>query len=260
MLSLEQLILVGGAIVIAYLAKFVWNLQREYDLKCFVIGDLIFMAFMFLIFSSKPEDFPNLLSSLLIAELTLALVWVELSKRPELRLGSFCPIIRKKQSTRGLSYKAGFHDEPPEPSAFLKVREASYNDLRFDEFFSFSVDLSNIGYNEIMVHEYVIYLDGKRLKPIPLGEHPHVERLKLTTQGRHTIDMPSLRIKNAGFHKMRLEVIATTIKCSNEVWFNISDDFKKLRYVEMNPLKKILSPLIKKELEEISSTKSFKEK
>ena len=252
MFSPEQLTIIGGIIAIAliviYLAKFVWNLQRKYDLKCFIIGDFVFMVFMFLLFFLKLEDIPNLLSSLLIAELTLSLVWVELSKRPELKLGSFCPIIFKKQGRR-LAYKAGFHDEPPKPSGF-GIKEASYNDLKFDDFFSFSADLSNVGYQEIMVHEYIIYLDEKRQKPIPLGEPPHNKRLRLITQDRHTIDIPRLHIKNAGFHKIRLEVNATTMKCSKEVWFFISEDFKKLRYVHVYPLQKLLSPLIKNELKD----------
>jgi hypothetical protein len=253
MFSLEQLTFVGGTIaitfIVIYLAWHVWNLQRKYDLKCFIIGDFIFMFFMFLFFFAKLEDIPNLLSSLFIAELTLALVWVELSKRPELKLGSFCPIVYKKNVTE-LAYKAGFHDEPPEPSGFFGVKESSYNDLKFDEYSSFSIDLSNVGYMEVMVHEYIIYLDEKRMKPIPLGEPPYIERLKLITQGRHTIDLQSLHIESAGFHKLRLEVIATTIKCSGEVWFFISEDLKKLRYVDIYPLKKILAPLIKNGLKD----------
>ena len=253
MFSLEQLLFVVGTIAIAifltYIANFVWRLKRKYDLLCFIIGDYIFMFFMLFLLLSKFEEVPELLSSLLIAELTLALVWVELSKRPELRLGDFVPLIYKKHTT-GLDYKSGYHDEPPKPSAFLKLKEVSYENLKFDEKFSFSVDLSNIGYQEIMVHEYVYYIDGKRQKPIPLGEPPYDKRLRLITQDRHTIDMLPLHIKNAGFHKIHFEVIATTVKRSKEVWFFITKDFKKLRYVEMNPYKRLLSPLIKNELKD----------
>lgn len=251
MFSLDQLLFVASAFVITfaltYIANFVWKLERKYDVQCFIIGDCVFLIFIFLLFVSKFEDVPSLLSSFFIAELTLALVWVELSKRPELKLGDFVPIIHTKHTT-GLAYKAGYHDEPSKPSRFLEIRQVSHKDLKFDEHFSFSIDLSNIGYQEIMVHEYVYYIDGKRQQPIALGEPPYDKRLRLITQDRHTIDMPSLYIKSAGFHKIRFQVIATTVKCSKEVWFHISEDFGKLRYVEIYPLKRLLSPLIKNEL------------
>jgi len=252
MFSLEQILPFAGTIAIAltvtYIAIFVWRLKRKYDLLCFLIGDYMLLIFMLLFIVSKFEEVPSLLSSLLIAELTLALVWVELSKRPELYLGDFVPIIHKKNTT-GLAYKAGYHDEPPKPS-LVGIKEVSCKDLKFNEYLSFAVDLSNIGYQDIMVHEYVHYINGKRQKPIPLGEPPYDKRLTLITQDRHTINIPSLHIKSAGFHKISLVVIATTVKCSKEVWFYISKDFKKLRYVEMLPYKRLLSPLIKNELKD----------
>jgi len=56
--------------------------------------------------------------------------------------------------------------------------------------------------------------------------------------------------KSSGFHKIRIEALATTVKCSKEVWFHISEDFEKLRYVEMYPLKSSLSPFIKNKLKD----------
>jgi len=256
MSNLEQAVIyIAGVIVITiilyYLYNYVWRLERKYDLICFMIGDLILMFFLVLLVFSKFEDVPTLLSSLFIAELTLALVWVELSKRPELKLGDFVPIILKSHTIgSGVDYKAGYHDEPPKPSTFLKIKEVSYKNLKFDEYFSFSVDLSNIGYQEIMVHEYVIYIDGKRQNPIPLGKPPYYERARLITQERYTIDMPSLYIKSAGFHKIHFQVIAATVKCSKEVWVFISKNFKQLRYLEMNNYKHLLSPLIKSVLKD----------
>jgi len=251
MFTSEQLLFVAGTITLTitliYLSNFVWRLERKNDIKCFAIGDIIFMIFMFLLRFSPADQVPSLISSLLVAELTLALVWVELSKRPELKLGNFVPIIHEEHTT-GLAYKAGFHDEEPEPSRFLKIREVSYENLKFDEHFSFSVDLSNIGYGEIMVHDYTLYIDGKRQKPIPLGKPPYNERLRLVTQERHPIDMPSLYIKSAGFHRIHVTFSGMTTKCSKEIWFSISEDFKKLRYIEMLPYNRLLSPLIKAKL------------
>jgi len=90
------------------------------------------------------------ISSLVIGWLTLALVWAELDKRPELSLLGFVPIVHDEKST-GL-YKADYHDKVTGPSGFLKIREAIYpqfKGLRFDRQFSFAVDLANIGYEEI---------------------------------------------------------------------------------------------------------------
>ena len=248
MFNLAQLLFIAGTIVIAlvlfYLINFVLQLERKYDLNCFLIADGIFM---FLLIFTNFEDVPSLLGSFFIAELTLALVWVELSKRPELKLGDFVPIIYKKKTT-GLAYKSGFHDEEPEPSRFLKIKEVSYENLKFDERFSFSVDLSNVGYGEMMVHDYTLYIDGKRQKPIPLGKPPYDKRLRLITQERQPIDMPSLNIKNAGFHRIHVIFSGMTIKCSKEVWFSISEDFRKLRYIEIYPFHRLLSLFIKKKL------------
>lgn len=243
MLSLEQLIFLTGTIVLAiiliYLFNFVWKLERKYDIKCFLIGDLIFMIFLLLLLFSPLEQVPSLLSSLFIAELTLALVWVELSKRPELKLLDFIPIIHDIQTAR--VYRADYNGTLSEPSEFLKIREASYKDLKFGEQFSFSVDLSNIGYGEIMVHQYLVYIDGKLRRTEPF-------KVSLITQERKPMIIPSLYINSHGFHRVDIKVLASTVKCSKEVWFFISEDFKKLRYVEMYPLKRLLSPLIKNEL------------
>lgn len=254
MFSLEQWLLILGATILANYLLYLLQLERKWDIRCAVIGYWVSVTFFFsIIFSiviNKIDLIPELISSLIIALLTLTFVWAELSKRPELKLGDFVPIIRKKITTRELAYKAGHDDELPKPSRILRVRQVSYKDLKFDECFSFAVDLSNIGYQEIMVHEYVLYIDGKRQKPEPLGEPPYDKRLRLITQDRHTINIPSLQIKEAGFHKIHLAVVATNEKRSKNVWFYISKDFRKLRYVEMNPYKRLLSPLVKNELKD----------
>ena len=227
-------------------------MERKYDLICFVFGDAIFIIFFLLLLFSNLEQVPSLLSSLVIAELTLALVWVELSKRPELKLLDFIPIIHSSTDTSFL--KVGYNiGQLSSPSRFLGIREASdmnfINDAKFGERFSFTVDLANIGYAEIMVHEYVEYIDGIRQRPMALVSQSNPqERLILRTQQRHTIDMSPLYVQTSGFHKLSIEVLATTAKCSKEIWFFISEDFQRLRYVEMYPLKRLLSPLIKAKL------------
>lgn len=202
MFNFEQLPFIIGtivsAIILGYLFRFVQRLERKYDLNCFIIGDAIFMGFCLLLPFSPVDQVPSLITSLVIAELTLALVWVELSKRPELRLGDFIPVIYgTDKGTRYLEYKAGFLDEEPEPTRFLRIKEVSHKDLKFDEHFSFSVDLSNIGYQEIMVHDYKLEIDGKRQKPIPLGKPPYDKRLRLITQDRHTVNIPPLNIESS---------------------------------------------------------------
>jgi len=254
--SLEELIfvavIVGYAVISIYLFRFIWRLERRYDRLFFMVGDAIFLIFYLFILFYPLEEVASLVSSLVIAELTLALVWVELSKRPELKLGGFVPIVFG--TDKGISYvvyKTGFHDEEPKPSTFLKIKEVSHESLKFDEHLGFSLDLSNIGYEEIMVHDYIYFIDGNKQKPIPLGTPPYNRRLRLITQERHAIDIPPLNIKNAGFHKLNVVFSGMTAKCSAEVWFFISDDFRKLRYVEMAPYKRLLSPITKAKLKDL---------
>ncbi len=258
MFSLEILfniaILVGTGLFTILLIRFVLRLERKYDSVFFFFGIVIFIIFYLFIGFTPFDNFvnliPNIVFSLVIAELTLALVWVELSKRPELKLLEFIPIIHDRQTTG--RKRADNLSKLSQSSRFLKIREASYpnyEDLKFEKQSSFSVDLSNIGYEEIMVHEYIIYIDGKKGSPQELfSKLEPSERLTLKTQQRHTIDILPLYIESSGLHKIRIGVFATTTKLSKEVWFFISEDFKKLRYVEMNPYKRLLSRIVKAKL------------
>lgn len=228
-------------------------LKRLWDARCFLIAYYISVTFFFLIFYSliidRLELVPQLISSLVVALLTLTLVWVELSKRPELRLLAFVPIIHDKHSTE--FRKADYHGKLSKPSRFLSIREASFEDTKFDDRFSFAVDLANIGYEEILVHEYVITLDGERKTPEALLSPSNtLERLVLRTQQRYTVNMLPLHVEKAGFHKIKVEVFATTVKTQKEIWFCTSEGFERLRYVEMYPLKRLLSLLVRSQLKD----------
>jgi len=250
MFNIEELLIKIGLplaffIIAVYTA---FRLQRKTDIYGYLFGLIILAIFLIFLFPiSTVEQFPSLISSLVIAELTLALVWVELSKRPELDMSDLVPIIRDKHST-GIAFKAGYSSEPTLSSRLFKIREVCSEDLKFDESFSFSFDLSNIGYGEIMVHDYDVYVDGKKQSTLALGIEPQIERLKLITQQREPVDVPALNIKSNGFHRIEVRVSAMTAKVSKEVWFFISDDSKKLRYVDMFPLKRLFSPFIKAKL------------
>ena len=250
MFSLEFLIYVLIAMGFLAFFSYFWKLERKYDLWCFVVAYFIFWGFVWVIDISilmdKFELAPQIISSLVIAELTLALVWVELSKRPELKLLGFVPITHIVGVLQ--IWKAGENvGRLSNPSRVLGIREAI--DVPISIHSSFSVDVANVGYEEIMAHEYVVFIDGKRESPKALlSESNPQERLILRTQQRHTINIEPLHIRSPGFHKIRMEVYATTVKCSKEIWFFISEDSKKLRYVEMYPIKRLLSPLIKNKL------------
>lgn len=228
------------------------QLKRKYDFWCFLLGYYISLLFFLLVFYAlligRFELLPEIMSSAVIALLTLAFVWVELSKRPELKLLDFVPITHIVSVPK--IWKVGENTgKLSNPSRFLGIREAI--DVAFSQHTSFCVDVANVGYEEIMTHEYVVFIDGTRRPTQPLlSESNALERLTLKTQQRHTINMDRLYLDAAGLHKIRLEVYATTVMCSKEVWFFISDDFKKLRYVEMFPLKRLLSPLIKNKLKD----------
>jgi len=232
---------------------YIFRLKRKHSVICFGAAYYMGEAFSFLIYLSilmgNLQLLSEVVSSLVIGWLTLALVWAELDKRPELALLGFVPIIHDERTTN--LYKADYFGNLTDPSRLLKIREASYpqlEDLRFDRQCSFAVDLANIGYEEIVAHEYVVYVDGVRGRPVALLTLPPDQRLTLKTQQRYTINMEALGMEKAGFHKVRIEVSATTAKISKEVWFFISDDFKKLRYVHVYPLERLLSHFIKSEL------------
>lgn len=228
------------------------QLKRKYDFWCFYIGYYISMLFLFLVLYAiligKFELLPEIISSAVIALLTLAFVWVELSKRPELKLLDFVPITHIVGVTQ--IWKTGENTgKLSNPSRILGIREAT--DVTFSEHSSFCVDVANVGYEEIMTHEYVVFIDGAKRSTQPLlSESNALERLTLKTQQRHTINIDRLYLHTSGLHKIRLEVYATTVMCSKEVWFFISDDFKKMRYAEMYPLKRLLSPFIKSGLKD----------
>lgn len=259
MFSLEQLIFIIVAMVMVLFILRLLQLQRKWDVWCFIIGYYMCVVFFFLVIFSLVIDrldlIPELFFSSIIALLTLTFVWVELSKRPELKLMSFVPIVWVfERPESGIPHSIlraddGKQGQLSRPSRFLGIKEASIRYAKFGKHFSFAIDLANIGYEEIVVHEYVIYIDGKRESSVALLlNEKSGERLSLKTQQRHTINLSPFSIKSSGFHKIRIEVLATTVTCSKEVWFYISEDFEKLRYVEMYPLKSLLSPFIKNQL------------
>lgn len=246
------LVLIGVILLSFFLFRYVLNLHRKYDRIFFIFGDIIFIVF-YLFIGFTPFDVflsavPELVSSLVISELTLVLAWIELSKRPELKMSSLAPIIfGNDRGTKFVVYKTGFENEAPKPSKFLKIKEVTPDNLKFDDF-SFSVDLANIGFEEIMVHDYVMYIDDKRQNAIPLGNPPYDERLRLITQQRHAEDLPSLGITTSGFHKLKVVFSGMTVNCSTELWFFLSKDFKQMRYVELAPYHRLFLSLIKNKL------------
>jgi hypothetical protein len=178
--------------------------------------------------------------------LTLALVWVELSRRPELFFAGINPIIRSEEPKL---YVLDINSlgKLSSPSRFLKIREAS--DLDFNKYFSYSFDIENIGYEEVVIHEYIVSIDNKEEPPVPLFSPDNLtERLTLRTQQRHPVWIFPLDFKTEGFHKVRIQVKATTIGCSKEIWLVISDNFRKLRYVEVGPRQRFLSLFVKRNL------------
>jgi len=255
MFNLEQMIfyVLATLIIIVLPLLTLFKLERKWDQRCLVVGYYTCMVFFYLVIFSlsigKFELVPTIISSLVIALLTLALTWVELSKRPELKLLDFIPITHVLPDT---IWKVGFNvGQLSTQSRFLKIREACGMKITIHS--SFSVDLANVGYGEIMVHEYVYYVDGRSQTTKGLvSESNAQERLILKTQQRHTINIPRLYIRKPGFHKLRLDVSASTIRVSQEVWFFISEDLQKLNYVEIHPLKLLFSPIIKAKLKNFS--------
>jgi hypothetical protein len=221
-------------------------LERKCDKTCFAFGGVISILFLPLVIilfqNGKLTEAISIISSLVIALLTLALVWVEWSKRPELKLLDFIPGV--------MGLKAGVYGGLlSKPSRFLKIREASGQE--YSEKMTFSVDLSNVGYEEIVVHEFVVSIDNVRKLPSAFSEESKGIRLILKSQQRYSMEPFTLTNIKPGFHTLSVDVIATTLKCHKEVWFLISRDSKKLRYIEMSMLKHLFSPIIKKELKQI---------
>jgi len=152
MFGLIMLLYALSVIILPVLFLYKWKLERKHDLWCFLFGYYISDIFLFLIIfaleGGNLESIPNMISSLVIALLTLAVVWVELGKRPELRLLHFIPIIHVLPDKIWIvGYNTG---KLSNPSTVLKVREAS--DVKVTTRLSFTIDLANIGYGEIIMN------------------------------------------------------------------------------------------------------------
>lgn len=225
---------------------------RKYDFWCFFLGYYLAVGFfslgLFSIIILKPELLPEIISSGVIAGLTLALVWVELSKRPELKLlnpvlSIQIPDISGTASVTASEERGQLSQISPN---FLGVFEADFKNAlwKFDKNFSFEVDVANIGYEEIKVHEYVVVVDGKKIRKENLD-------IPLTTQERHPFSTGVLGIEKPGLHKLRIEVNATTVKVIGSIWFFVSENHQKIRYADMFPPKKVLSYFISHKLGDI---------
>jgi hypothetical protein len=221
---------------------------RRYDLICFLIGYYIILGWSYLVILplaiGQPALVPEVISSGVIALLTLALVWVELSKRPELKMLNIVPVVNFHIENVGVMWKADTEPgQMSKPSRLLGIIEASYAnpDFKFRERTSFSVDVANIGYEEIVLHEYIVSVDGKRVCRNTIDKG-------LRTQERLSIDTDFLKAGPAGIHKVVVQVLATTISITKEIWFCISEDKNKLRYVDALPWKQWFHGYTEREL------------
>lgn len=242
-----EIVFVLAFVVLPWIYMLEFAKGRKYDFICAFIGYYVILGFVSIAFLSiiigKLELLPDVISSCVIAMLTLALVWVELSKRPELKMLDFIPTAHFHIADEGVEWRA---DREPgqlsEPSKLLGVIEASYKNpnLKFNEKFSFTVDISNIGYEEIVVHEFIVFVDGKITRRDCLDKG-------LRTQERLGINTYFLGV-GPGFHKVRLQVLATTVSVSKEVWFFISEDLRKLEYLEVYRWKRLIGQGLERKL------------
>ena len=213
----------------------VTKLKRKYSVICFTAAYYMGVAFSFLIYLSiltaNLQALTETIASLTIGWLTLALVWSELDKRPELRLLNFIPVAYNPGGKVSESYQCPANREPGQiskTSRFWKIREASFSDpdLKFDKAFSFRVDLTNIGYEEIVPNNYVVSVDGKTIREEEFGKEA------LRTHQKRELSTSFLAIQTAGFHEVSIEVYTALTRVSLGVWFFVSNDYRKLRYVQ----------------------------
>lgn len=148
----------------------------------------------------------------------IVLVWYNLSERPE-----FCfmgTVIEGFNVPKGIS--------TAQRRTLWKVKTTTLETNRVKKPIRVTIkdDVANIGYREVVVHEYGFYYPN--LKP-PIRDGPHPlfgiisqhsagprPRLLLGPQGRTTvfsrIDLPE------GLFKVQITVVATTIKVRKTIW------------------------------------------
>lgn len=248
MSTLEVVIYVLYGLITIAAPIFVTKLKRKYSVICFTAAYYMGVAFSFLIYLSiltaNLQALTETIASLTIGWLTLALVWSELDKRPELGLLNFIPVAYNPGGKVSESYQCPANREPGQiskKSRFWKIREASFSDpdLKFDKSFSFSFDLSNIGYEEIVPNNYVVFVDGKTIREGEFGD------VVLRAHQKRELSTGLLAIQTAGFHEVSIEVYTALTKVSLGIWFFVSNDYKKLKYVKAYLPKFLWRPLIK---------------
>jgi hypothetical protein len=223
---------------------------RQRDINIFFIGLFIFLLFIIVIIISlvfgKFELVPELVSSAVISQLTLTLIWIELSKRPELTLRGLAPIIYRGDPAQSM-FAANLVNELPQPSFFWGIVELHTPVPSPLQFLSFQMYVANVGYDEIMISEYVAELD--KMKPIGrLLQEKDTEGVLLKAQQRHKIMFPSLGLEKPGFHKLKLGVYASTTGVSTEIWFSVSNDLTEIRYMRTSPFLSSLGSLTRRQL------------
>ena len=229
---------------------------RERDINCALIGSIILSIFVAAIIISagynRADLIPDLLSSVVIAELTLTLIWLELGKRAELTLRGILPILYYSSH---LPFPKNYSDltaryDITSPCVYFKeIREAKFDrniGERLDDF-SFRIYVANMGQEEITVHEFVTILDESRPSMTQLLTEDG-KPITLKCQQRHTISIPYLGLKKTGFHKLWISVYTATSGVGTEIWFNLSEDFSTVRFIRIVPLHHLFGRFIKSRL------------
>jgi hypothetical protein len=211
---------------------------------------IFFMAMIFSAIFGIGNLIPDLLSSTVISELTLTLIWLELSKRPELTLRGLMPILYYR-NLRG--FASNYHDlvdSLPNPLrlGILEARFAKPLDPLNLENFSFRIFVANIGIEEITVNECRTLIDDG--KPIQKQLFTTtIERfVTLKTQQRHKISLPPLMLSQPGLHKIKFSVYASTTGVGTEIWFHLSKDLSTIRFLRTSPFLRAFGFLVQRKL------------
>jgi len=195
--------------------------------------------------SKRAEIFSSLFAASGSILLTSALVYHNYWQRPELKIMDIIidPLNAHGQNVADKKYRsfvfvkdptvAGgnssfYQTRPKVNNGFLEVKSSQFCKMRV------ATDVCNVGVSETTIHEYRV----KEIKPIERLVGVYCSRETLPHQKRITLDFNYPEGKSTflerGNYEFEIEVIAATEKKSRRIMVIVPDDFKTIRWRQLD--------------------------
>jgi len=218
-------------IVLAPFLLYFLRLNRRIDFYCAMLSLFVGIAFFYIIayfeiLPNRLDLFPSTISSLAIVWLTLALVWVELSKRPELLFMNPVPVACVG-CNRGepFFFRADSTGSSLELPSLTRIGKASFpkSKHKFENLY-FDIELTNLGNQEIMVRKYCFAEDSENPIWVTLNKSLANEQIECLRIG-------PLLSGQTGFRKIHVEAKSALKKVHIDLYVYLSENREILTYV-----------------------------